>query len=249
MAGNFDAGRWIIWLFMYFILYFLVVWGVTSLQAVYYGSANNSIVNDPGFQDLVTNYASYGGRCEKPTNIQYSCVGLCLASDAFYISCRNQDNPSSCERMNNCQWRNGSFLWWTTGKCAANFTDGNDTNYENVNLTFYGFPHSSRAGWFSSSDLFTSDTYFCDPLILKDKESCTAFGCSWMNSSDPLQFQQDINAQYSSLSTVYKAIGIMFNFRFELSMSALFGWIFTLFFTVLPSIILAYSIYKLLPLT
>ena len=70
-----------------------------------------------------------------------------------------------------------------------------------------------------------------------------------MNSSDPLQFQQDINAQYSSLSTVYKSIGLMFNFRFELSMSALFGWIFTLIFTVLPSIILAYSIYKLLPLT
>lgn len=129
--GEFEAGKWILGLSIYFFMFFLVVTAVT-LGGAEMGIDTSSVsVNDPGFYNLQNQFQNIGtGTCSglpygfvHCSYIKSASVEVCSAIpgcsyNASMDKCQGTHNISSCYELDNnqtqcgvlgCTWTNRTF--------------------------------------------------------------------------------------------------------------------------------------------
>jgi hypothetical protein len=179
--GQFESGKWLIGLFLYFVIFFLIVLSISNIKAWAYHPDPNVVIEDPGFYRLGGYYA-YGGKCDKPADLDIALIPYGA------ISCRDLVlNNMTCGNIDGCAWQNDS--WFTGDYC-----------YGNVNRTYYAInsfvPCNAtglqsqelckifKCSWTNSSELYTQSI---SPL-----ESQNTFSMFWETAKIMLGFHTDI---------------------------------------------------------
>lgn len=217
--GNFNSGRWIVILLVYFFLFFVAVHSVLNAQAAIGVSDNRVSISDPGFKTAVGNQINGEGACTGKTNV-VSTFGL--------IGCKKLDIEEEffCDQISDCLWQNGTSIF--------NLTVVNRGCFGTVNATAFNLPPTQKR------------STFCDDLnnyTAIDDNVCSTFGCTWLNQTELAQSYDSDN----SIVTLWETTKFMLGFNVELGIDARFNFMFAFLFVWLPILMLLIAIYFALP--
>ena len=158
--GEFESGKWILSLLIYFVIFFLLVWSVFNLKAWSYQTDPNVAFSDPGFYDI-SSFTSYGGACRNPSDLN---IGIIPYGD---ISCRalNVTNQT-CNDIEGCTWLNDSFFWGDYCDGDVNRSYYGITTYqpcEATSLQSQGLCKVFRCSWTNTSELYAEQVSLMKP--------------------------------------------------------------------------------------
>ena len=230
---------------MYYFAFYMIVSSSNAALITMYGRDAKTMYNSSGYADFNNPFMDQSV-CEGESDLDYNCVGLCLVTDAFYLDCRMFKTPAECMRWSNCNWTNTSYFWLLSTAACLGIVQ--DNGYNNVNMTFYGFPKSTRAG-FENFTTFSSTVDFCDyestpDTLDNDKILCEQFGCSFMNFSKDMSTQEA--SSYTAGKYTYHAISDMIVFQYDFGFGR-YNFIFSFILIWLPFIILLVGVAMMLP--
>jgi hypothetical protein len=134
------------------------------------------------------------------------------------IACAELDVTNlTCSNIQGCSWENDSFFFGTY--CAGL-----------VNRSYYNIT-SFRP---------------CNATALQDQSMCDIFKCSWSDPETIYTQQVSILSPGKSFSMFWETAKFITGFRTDLGFKQ-FGWLFALFFTYVPFLMLLFALYMALP--
>lgn len=244
MAADAGTGsKWLLGLLLYFLIYTIILFGVTNSMS-YYGTSSGITYNS-AFSSGFTEH------CSDPRNT----AGTYLFNDREAdLSCNLITDVNRCNSFYNCEKRvTTTYLWFFTKDVpayCANFN--NDSNvgvspawlYNYGNSTLPTEVYGSDAGYLvniSASVVSGNDeiSIASTPRILHNKTLCTTLGFTWSTPENP-----------SKVSGVgwYEFIGIMSGFNTSLGLPQPWAFVFSLLFTWIPLVALLLVVRMLLPI-
>lgn len=218
--GDLQAGNWVLGILIYFTVYYLFVWSVFGTAVEISVDDPNARNNlDPGFS-AIDSYMNASGYC---------------GGDGRYMDWFERITCSYPE-----EWRNNVTCNSIEG-CSYVQVLTQTECYGWVDKTFYGI-----------DDRFGGSYCETSPGFINNRSACEFFGCDWFESSPSSQMSggtstnEGVN-QYKRFQAQYNAIKFMFGFQTNFEFAWL-GWVFVLFFTYIPLLMLAYAILFSIPL-
>ena len=203
--GEFESGKWIIGITIYFFIFFLLVSSTVNAKIAIAGNDDLRVTyNDPGF--LNKTWSDNGGVCTgKGDAVNFLNNIWCNRLDI------EEWDKLTCDSVEGCSWNNASDFFGYFAKPPI--CEGL------VNKTFY--------------DINTVGKGYCDSPGLQNETICELFKCSWMNSQEIAQSQISIDSRSSV--TIWESIKYVALFRPELGLgkatfiiSFIFFWIPTI---------------------
>jgi len=217
--GEFNAGKWLLGLTMYFFVFFLVVTAINS--------GGSKISDDFISNSSVTGYAP---PTINPFGLDAECTGILTTSFIKCVEPDYLDTNDTCSVIPNCTWVNGFFSPYCSGDI-----DLEAVGFVKEGWLWYG---SSCEPLFNSSNENISDSSLC--------ESFSDFGCEFVvydnfgvQSINPLSSQ--------STGGIIKTIKYMFTFDADIGINSNYKYIFAFIFTWIPFFMLLWALYMALP--
>lgn len=241
--GEFQAGKWLILLFIYFTFFVLIVASVNTFDGEISDLNNyNTSVSSEDFQDM-----NYEFTCEEP-RYYYTANA---EKDVYDKTARDRLHCSesygvisneSCNDIEGCSWDfvTTGALWWKESDyyCLGYI----NSSYYGVDSTTNGrriASHENRGFW-SKINLFNDPSPCTHPNVIYNRTNCIAFSCSWV--------EFDFSEKLNSPSKIMRVIGDVFTFRHDFGFqNSTVTFLFKFIFLILPLIMLAIMIYLLLP--
>lgn len=222
--GQFESGRWIVLLLLYFVFFFLIVYGVVNAQAAMGTSERRTTLNDPGFQDRIQTFYDprIQGKCEGKGFGRAMGLGGNIACWNLDI---DENDYLSCNNISGCIWQNATLLF--------NISVFSASCGEYVNNSFYSISPNATPG-----------TYCTSPGLAQE-DLCKTFKCDWINQSELAQ--QAIALNTKNPITIWQTIGFVAGFRADIGLLG-YTWIFSFLFFWIPFVMLIWSIYMSLPI-
>lgn len=197
--GEFESGKWIIGILIYFVIFFTLTLSVVNARAIDPSSDQSRVsINDPGFQEFNNAY----------DNAYCTGVGVgSIVSDI--IPCKRLDveeEETICNEIAGCEWYNATTLFNITVLSAGCFS--------NVNLTHYNINGSNRRN-------------YCD--YLNNESICKTFKCTWTNQTTMFTSDISVSQGTNNLIGIWDTIKFVTTFRAELGLGTftfLYSFIF-----------------------
>jgi len=241
--GEFKAGG----MFVLMIIYFIVFIASVSLGEQI-NQESSEINVESQIEGLEGYYNDFSKICITP-RFEYDpdTADITESNDPNNLLCEKSKGVLSktiCESIEGCSWENvtNGFWFWKSTEPASCLGNINGTAYGIETKTFLGQNYVSdhnNTEYFE--DNYNIKNSVCThPNVIKNKTLCDTFSCSYNRLDTP--------EPEANLNSIKNSVGDIFTFRhdfgFESTTAQFFG---NLLFVVLPLIMLAISIYFMLP--
>jgi len=218
--GEFESGKWIIGLLIYFFIFFLIMVSVVNMVHHYNYAINQNInYTNPGFLDK-NNFFS-NERCEG-TSKSMNFAGTIKCKKLIDVD-NETCGVNSTDGIQGCTWENESNIlgiWYRASFCGGN-----------VNKTYYNITSSRRQ--------------FCEEATgIQTEALCEIFGCTWVNES--LMAELSVTNGEQQVVTLWSTVKYMVSFRADIGLGQ-WNFIFIFIFFYIPFIMLLFAIYMALP--
>lgn len=238
-GGDFQAGKWLVILVIYFMFFIFTANGVSNLYT-------ESDVSELSVSDSNFDYSSLIGEnvCSNPRyyydptsldTYEYSNVNVRNLECDESIGVKSQ---TICESINGCVWENvTSGLWfWETTEAASCLGKINASYYGiNTSTIFKGEVVAAH----DNTPTFGAATPCNHPNVLENQSLCDIFSCTWQ--------KVEIADSYTSSSSVVDTVKELFTFRYDFGFSDNVNSIVIFIFFIIPLIMIIVSIYYMLP--
>lgn len=242
--GQFEAGKWIIGLLVYFFIFYMFMMTVVASKTQVSGTFDTNVqYTNPGFLSQGQFYNNEG-YCTNPVSMTLIHEFL---TDGYYIPCNQFTTMGTCNNMENCNWTNATyFVFWHSPICGC-LDDGDFTSRCMVNVSYYNFPLANIT--VSQNDGYdfyynkTSEQKFCElSSYLANEDTCQLFGCSWIKFSDT----PDVSKDKGNGALFWEATKWVLTFNVNLGLGP-WNFVFYFIFFWVELIALLWAIYMALP--
>jgi len=211
--GDFQAGKWIIGIVVYYVIFFLIVSSIFGLQAKLGASTTGVSFSGAGFEDKFNAFEE-PVKCEgRGRAMNYFGRVLCTQLDV-------QEDNATCQNISGCSWRNETSIFgFAVLPAQCNGI---------VNNSFYNITDESRAGYCASSGLQTEGL-------------CTTFKCPWINNTD-MGNQQTQALEFGSVGNIWESVKFVTGFKADFGFNK-YDWLLRFLFSWLPFMMLLIALY------
>lgn len=143
--GDFQSGKWIVGLLIYFFFFFVLIFSLLNAQSVIAPQSEVITVNDPGFQERGNDFLASD-----------YCSGTSNAMNIFgIIPCKSLDieQEETCNGVEGCRWQNATLLF--------NITISDAVCTDNLNLSYYNLSGGRAAVCDNISSQYLCDLIQC----------------------------------------------------------------------------------------
>ena len=187
-GSDFDSGKWVLYIILYYIVLFLVVSASSLLGTSFYQKTPTVTYNDPGFQEQQNFLTSNSGLCSGKTKTNIFGDIACVQ---FSFTENDCNNVSSC--------------YWVAEYNLFNISLSNADCYGTVNITALGINESEisvRKG-------------FCPALL--NVTYCEKFGCNWINYTESVT-DVSLFGSGGGISSIWDSIVFIIKFKADLGL-------------------------------
>jgi len=216
--GQFEAGKWIIGIVVYYFFLFIIL------------SMTSSMIREIGVHDRMLNYTDVGffnksneffnnpdGICRgRGNSMNFLENILCNQLEVF-------EDENTCNNVSGCSWVNETDLFGIAVSPAG--CSGV------VNKSAYNISGGIRN--------------YCSSPGLQDQGTCEMFKCPWIDRQQLAEEQADsINS--NNLNTFWDSIKFIVTFRANFGLGS-YNWLISFLLFYIPMLMLLWCIYMALP--